>query len=56
MHDSDRLCFTKFSITSDHDSFFLEDDFQDLELEGGINELLDATGIDETDDFFWDQE
>ena len=54
MHDSDRLSFSKISLNTDYDSFFEEDDFQDLELDGEINEPLDATGLNEMDDYFWD--
>lgn len=52
MYDSDRFYLSKFSQAADQDSYFEEDYFQDLELDGEFNQLLDVTDLDGTDDYF----
>ena len=55
MHDSDQFYLSQFSQTSDGDSFFEEDYFQDIELDGELTHLLDMTDLDGTDELFWDE-
>ena len=50
MHNSDRLYLSKFSLNADYESFLEEDDLQDFEYDDEINQLLDATDFNETDD------
>ena len=55
MHNSDDAYFSKYSQNSDY-KFFLEDDnFQDFELDGKLNQFLDMSDLDETDEFFLDE-
>lgn len=54
MYDSDRFLLSKFSQTEDNNSYFEEDYFQNLELDGEFNQLLDVTDLDGTDDFFFE--
>lgn len=54
MYESDRVYLSKFSQTDDNDPYFEEDYFQDLELDGEFNQLLDVTDLDGTDDYFFE--
>jgi hypothetical protein len=56
MHNSDRLYLSKFLLNADYDSFSEEEYFQDLEFDGEINHILDATDFDEMDDCFLDKD
>ena len=40
---------------ADNYSFFEEEDFQGFDFDIELNQLLDKTDFDETDDFFWDE-
>ena len=55
MQNPDKLNLSKFSESTHYESFFGDDDFQDFEIEREINQFLDTTDFDETDDFFWDE-
>jgi hypothetical protein len=52
MHNSDKIHLSKFSQYSDHDPFFEEDYFHDIELDGELNQFLDMTDLDEPEDIF----
>ena len=52
MQNPDNLNLSKFSQNADYESFFEDDDFQDFEFDRELNQLLDKTDLDETDDFF----
>ena len=55
MHNSDKIHLSKFSQYSDHDPFFEEDYIHDIELDGELNQFLDMTDLDESGNFFWDE-
>ena len=55
MHSSDRLYLSKFSVSADYDSFFETDNIEDFDNDAGINQLLDAVDLGETDGYFWDE-
>ena len=54
MQNPQNLKLSKFLLISDYESFFEDDDFQEFEFDREFNHLLDRTDLDETDDFFWD--
>ena len=56
MNDLDKLFHPKYSQNSDYDHLFDEDFFQDIETNGEINEFLHKTDLDETDNFFLDED
>jgi len=55
MQNPDNLNLSKFSQTSDYDSYFDDDDFQDFEIDRELNQLLDKADLDGTDEFFRDE-
>ena len=55
MDNSDKINLSKFSQYSDYDPFFEEDYFQDIELDGELNQFMDMTDLDEPEDMFWDE-
>jgi len=55
MHNLDDLNLAKYSQTADYDLFFEEEDFQDFEFDRELNQFLGKTDLDETDDYFWDE-
>ena len=55
MHNPDNLNLFKFSQNEDYDSFLEEDDILDFELDRELDQLLDKTDLDETDEFFRDE-
>jgi hypothetical protein len=52
MHNSDKIFLSNFSQNSDFDPFFEEEYFQDIELDGELSRFMDMTDVDETYDFF----
>ena len=55
MQNPDNLNLSKFSQNADYESFFEDDYFQDLEFDREFDQLLDQTDLDETDEFFRDE-
>ena len=55
MQNPPNLNLSKFLQNSDDGLFFEDDDFQDFEFDRELNQLLDRTDLDETDDFFGDE-
>ena len=55
MQNPGNLNLSKFSEATNYEFFLGDDDFQDFEIEREINQFLDMTDLDETDDFFWDE-
>ena len=55
MHNSDQFYLSKFSQNSDYDPFFEEEFFQDIELDGELNQFMDLPDLDGTDELFWDE-
>ena len=55
MDNSDRLYLSRFSLNTDYDSFFEDDDIQDFDIETDISQFLDATDLGETEDYFFDE-
>jgi hypothetical protein len=55
MHNSDKIYLSKFSYQSDFDPLLNEDCFQDIELDGELNQFMDMTDLDEPGDILWDE-
>ena len=55
MQNPDNLNLSKFSQNADYESFFEDDYFQDFEFDRELDQLLDKTELDETDEFFLDE-
>lgn len=55
MQNPPNLNLSKFLQNSDDDLFFEDDDFQDFEFDRELNQLLDRSDLDETDDFVGDE-
>ena len=53
MHNSDKIHLASISQYADYDPFFEEEYFQDLELDGELNQFLDLTDLDDPGDSFW---
>lgn len=55
MHKPDSINQSQFSQNPDYDLFFEDDDIQDFEFDRELNQFLGKTNLDETDDYFWDE-
>ena len=55
MQNPGNLNLSKFSEATNYEFFFFVVDFQDFEIDREIIHFLDVTDLDETDDFFWDE-
>ena len=55
MHRSENIYLPKFSLNPDHDLFFDEEYFRDIEIDGQMNKITDLTDLDDAEDFFWEE-
>jgi len=55
MHNPDNINLSRFSENLDDNLFFEDDDIQDVEFDRELNQLLGKTDLDETDDYFWEE-